>query len=91
MRRKVYDGCVGGIVGVCPLFLLLPFMTLQEIQAAVMAGQTVYWASTLYVVKYASAIDEFLIYCLSNDTCIGLTWQDGVTMNGSEDQFFVGY
>ena len=91
MRRKVYDGYVGGFVGVCPLPLLLPFMTLQEIQAAVMAGQTVHWASTLYVVKYASAIDEFLIYCLSNDTCIGLTWQDGVTMNGSEDQFFVGY
>lgn len=87
----MYDGCVGGFVGVCPLPLLLPFMTLQEIQAAVMAGQTVHWASTLYVVKYASAIDEFLIYCLSNDTCIGLTWQDGVTMNGSEDQFFVGY
>ena len=91
MRRKVYDGCVGGFAGVCPLALLLPFMTLQEIQAAVMAGQTVHWASTLYVVKYASAIDEFLIHCLSNDTCIGLTWQDGVTMNGSEDQFFVGY
>ena len=91
MRRKVYDGYVGGFVGVCLLPLLLPFMTLQEIQAAVMAGQTVHWASTLYVVKYASAIDEFLIYCLSNDTFIGLTWQDGVTMNGSEDQFFVGY
>ena len=64
-------------------------MTLQEIQAAVMAGQTVHWASTAYVVKYASAIDEFLIYCLLNETSIGLTWKDGVTMNGKEDQFFV--
>ena len=64
-------------------------MTLQEIKTAVLANQTVHWANTLYVVKYAPRIDEFLIYCLLNDTCIGLTWQDGVTMNGREDQFFV--
>jgi|TARA_R100000084_G_C4532390_1_gene91774 oligoribonuclease (3'-5' exoribonuclease) len=64
-------------------------MTLQEIQAAVMAGQTVHWENTAYVVKYAPHIDEFLIYCLLNDTCIGLTWKDGVTMNGKEDQFFM--
>ena len=30
MRRKVYDGCVGGFVGVCPLPLLLPFMTISN-------------------------------------------------------------
>lgn len=30
MRRKVYDGCVGGFVGVCPLALLLPFMTISN-------------------------------------------------------------
>lgn len=64
-------------------------MTLQEIQAAVMAGQTVHWENTAYVVKYAPAIDEFLIHCLLNETSIGLTWKDGVTMNGKEDQFFV--
>lgn len=54
-----------------------------------MAGHTVHWASTAYVVKYAPAIDEFLIYCLLNESCIGLTWKDGVTMNGREDQFFM--
>ena len=64
-------------------------MTLQEIKAAVMAGHTVHWANTAYIVKYAPAIDEFLIYCLLNGTCIGLTWQDGTTMNGREDQFFM--
>ena len=85
----VYSGSVGGFRRRLPFVFALPLMTLQEIKTAVMAGQTVHWASTLYVVKYASAIDEFLIYCLSNDNCIGLTWQDGVTMNGSEDQFFV--
>ena len=64
-------------------------MNLQEIKSAVMAGRVVHWANTAYVVKYAPSIDEFLIYCLLNDTCIGLTWQDGVTMNGHEADFFV--
>ena len=64
-------------------------MTLQEIKVAVMAGHTVHWANTAYIVKYAPAIDEFLIHCLLNETCIGLTWRDGVTMNGREDQFFM--
>tara|TARA_R100000951_G_scaffold108852_2_gene105362 strand:+ start:2928 stop:3134 length:207 start_codon:yes stop_codon:yes gene_type:complete len=64
-------------------------MNLAEIKAAVMAGKTVHWASEAYVVTYAPQIDEFLIKCLLNDTCIGLTWQDEVTMNGRPDQFFV--
>ena len=64
-------------------------MKLAEIKAAVMAGKTVHWASEAYVVTYAPQIDEFLIKCLLNDTCIGLTWQDEVTMNGRPDQFFV--
>ena len=64
-------------------------MTLQEIKAAVMAGQTVHWETSAYVVEYAPAIDRFLIRCTINDSCIGLTWQDGTTMNGREDQFFV--
>jgi len=64
-------------------------MNLAEIKAAVMAGKTVHWASKAYVVTYAPQIDKFLIKCLLNDTCIGLTWQDEVTMNGYPDQFFV--
>ena len=64
-------------------------MTLQEIQNAVMAGHTVHWENTAYVVEYAPDIDEFLIRCTLNDSCIGLTWRDGTTMNGREDQFFI--
>ena len=64
-------------------------MNLNEIKAAVRAGKTVHWASTNYVVE-EDRIGQWHIICLSNRHCIGLTWQDGVTLNGREDQFFVG-
>lgn len=61
-------------------------MTLQEIKDAIDRGEKVYWSNTLYEViktKY-----EYLIMCNSNDHAIGLTWQDNVTMNGKEKDFF---
>ncbi len=62
-------------------------MTLTEIKAAVEAGRKVYWASKNYeVIK--DSIGQWLILCLINGSCIGLTWQDGVTMNGAEVDFF---
>ena len=66
-------------------------MNLAEIKAAVMAGKTVHWASDAYVVIYAPRIDQFLIKCSLNDNCIGLTWKDGVTMNGEPGQFFIPF
>ena len=64
-------------------------MNLTEIKTAVLAGETVHWASDAYVVIYAPRIDQFLIKCSLNDNCIGLTWKDGVTMNGKPSQFFI--
>ena len=66
-------------------------MKLAEIKTAVMTGKTVHWASDAYVVIYAPRIEEFLIKCLLNDHCIGLTWKDGVTMNGEPSKFFVPF
>jgi len=66
-------------------------MKLAEIKTAVMAGKTVHWSSDAYVVIYAPRIEEFLIKCLLNDHCIGLTWKDGVTMNGKPSQFFIPF
>ena len=63
-------------------------MKLQEIKAAVMAGKTVHWSNSSYVVIYATKIDQFLIHCTSNDNYIGLTHRDGVTMNGAADEFY---
>jgi hypothetical protein len=63
-------------------------MNLQEIKGAVEAGKTVHWASKGYrVIK--DSIGQWLIHCTMNDTYIGLTWRDNVTMNGEESQFFL--
>lgn len=62
-------------------------MNLDEIKAAVDAGQTVHWANRSYrVVK--DSIGQWLIKC-DNGYCIGLTWRDGVTVNGKPEDFFV--
>ncbi len=68
-------------------------MNLQEIKSAIDADKTVHWANDSYVVikhfpRYPDT-PEYLIKCLSNDHCIGLTWKDGVTMNGKEEQFYI--
>lgn len=62
-------------------------MALEEIKAAVLAGKTVHWMNTGYVVVHDSK-DQWLIKFLPNDHCIGLTWADGVTLNGQPQDFF---
>lgn len=63
-------------------------MNLSEIKQAVEAGKTVHWSSRAYrVVK--DSVGQWLIVCDLNNHVIGLTWRDGVTMNGAEKNFFV--
>ncbi len=68
-------------------------MTLQEIKDAVNAGKIVHWASLAYTVVKGkcdnTGEDNWVILCTLNDHCIGLTWRDGVTMNGKPEQFFI--
>ena len=47
-------------------------MTLEDIKAAVDAGQTVHWANTGYVV-HKDRLGQYLITYLPNGSCIGLT------------------
>ena len=63
-------------------------MTLEEIKQAVLEGKTVHWSNTNYVVVKDS-LDQWLINCPSNGYCIGLTWSDGKTLNGKEEDFYV--
>lgn len=56
-------------------------MTLAEIKAAVDAGLTVHWVNDGYVVV-KDCLGRYLITFTPNDHTIGLTWTDGVTMNG---------
>jgi hypothetical protein len=66
-------------------------MTLEEIKAAVNAGKTVHWATYSYeVVKgHGLAVGRWFIVCTDNDSTIGLTHRDEVTMNGEPEQFFI--
>lgn len=63
-------------------------MKLHQIKNAVNAGQTVYWKSPAYVV-IKDRIGQWLIRCELNNHCIGLTWRDGETMNGKEQDFYI--
>ncbi|WP_194098520.1 hypothetical protein [Marivivens aquimaris] len=63
-------------------------MTLDEIKAAVDAGQTVHWANTGYVV-HKDRLGQYLISFLPNGSCIGLTDRGRHRLNGKEAEFFI--
>lgn len=61
-------------------------MTLDEIKTAIEAGNRVFWVHNGYeVVK--DSLGQYLIK-YETGHCIGLTHQDGVTLNGKEKEFF---
>jgi hypothetical protein len=63
-------------------------MTLEDIKAAVDAGQTVHWANTGYVV-HKDRLGQYLITYLPNGSCIGLTDREGQRLNGKAAEFFI--
>jgi len=65
-------------------------MNLEEIKKAVTEGKKVHWATEAYIVINPKGGSQWLINCVRNDSCIGLTWVDGVTMNGKESEFYIG-
>jgi hypothetical protein len=63
-------------------------MKLNEIIEAVNKGKIVHWKNEGYrVIKDDQG--QFLIECSHNKNVIGLTWSDGVTLNGEEKDFFI--
>ena len=63
-------------------------MTLDEIKAAVDAGQIVHWAKTGYIV-HRDRLGQYLITYVPNGSCIGLTDRSGQRLNGEEAEFFI--
>jgi hypothetical protein len=63
-------------------------MTLNQIKHAIAQGKRVYWDNINYEVIQDEG-GQYLIQCKSNNHCIGLTWADGITLNGKEEDFFV--
>ena len=67
-------------------------MTLEEIKNAVRNGKTVFVGNMGYKVVchvFKDKSEQWLIACTSNDYAIGLTWQDGKTLNDKEENFFI--
>lgn len=63
-------------------------MTVEEIKTAVDNGKTVHCLNGAYeVIKDKK--NQYLIKCISNGHCIGLTWTDNVTLNGQEKDFYI--
>ena len=63
-------------------------MTIEQIKAAIEAGKTVCWKADNYIVS-KDTIGQYLITCTNNNHAIGLTWKDGITLNGEESDFFI--
>lgn len=64
-------------------------MTLEEIKAAVDAGNRVHWINSGDVVT-RDRLGQYLITFTRNGSAIGLTSRDGTRLNGEPDEFFVG-
>jgi len=63
-------------------------MTLDQIKQAIAEGKSVKWANDAYDV-IRSTTGEYLIVCSLNQNAIGLTWTDGVTINGKPEDFYI--
>ncbi|MEP0941934.1 hypothetical protein [Marinobacter sp.] len=63
-------------------------MTLEEIKAAVDAGNRVHWVNSGYVVT-RDELGQYLITFTQNGSAIGLTSRDGTRLNGKPVKFFV--
>lgn len=67
-------------------------MTLYEIKTAVRNGKEVKVGSDAYRVHlhtFHSGEEQWLIQCPDNGYCIGLTWQDGTTLNANPEDFYI--
>lgn len=64
-------------------------MNLLEIKRAVNEGLLVCWGTCDYVVEHDRDGDGYFIKSLATGHAIALTWSDGRTLNGKEEEFFV--
>lgn len=65
-------------------------MNVNQIKTAVQKGQTVHWKNENYKVVF-NHVSGFMIKSNSNEHFISLTWKDGETLNGKENEFFIGH
>jgi len=64
------------------------FKDAKDIIKAVDEGKEVCWKSDYYKV-IRDSVGQYLICCELNNHCIGLTWADGITLNGKPEDFYI--
>ena len=62
-------------------------MNLKEIQQAIEEGHTVCWSNDGYTIVKGDTGNYYIKHHGGN--IIGLTWLDGVTLNGKECDFYI--
>ena len=62
-------------------------MNLKEIQQAIDEGQTVCWSNDGYTIAKSDTGNYYIAHF--SGSIIGLTWLDGVTLNGKECDFYI--
>ena len=63
-------------------------MSIEQIKAAVDAGQPVRWSNDGYHVT-RDTLGRYLITFQQNQHCIGLTNQSGTRLNGKPTEFYI--
>lgn len=62
-------------------------MNLQQIKDKLSAGIKVYWNNEAHEVTQDNK-SQYFITNIYNQYSVGLTWLDGITLNGKESEFF---
>lgn len=62
-------------------------LTSKQIKKAVDNSQIVHWANNGYTVKRSNKGDYYIQH--HSGSYIGLTWLDGVTLNGKPEEFYI--
>jgi hypothetical protein len=63
-------------------------MTLEEIKQAIADGKKVYWSNLAYeVIK--DSIGQYLVKCHINNSYVGLTKSDDVTLADNPEKYFI--
>ena len=64
-------------------------MNAEQIKQAVDQGKAVHWKNDGYIVTKATKGDDYYINFIPTGGIIGLTWMDGITLNGNESDFYI--
>lgn len=67
----------------------LYIMTLSEIKSAISQGHIVCWKHDGYRVVYSSYTNMYYVVFKANNSCTGLTHNDGVTTDYDLEEFYI--